>query len=1816
LFCHRHHSEITVPISSFCHQNVLKLPKMDGGAKADGAKGAADSKNDVIVAGEAKADAAADAKADAKDEGDRAVDLDGLVQNMEEKAEVAEVDDDAERLRENERQMELRRIQTKQGNLLENVALLIRDLTLPPSLKQHREILARMSNTQRDEVANSIHIYCPLSSNENVKMLKINDANKKSFEMEAVHQQMLQPLLSRVQAMDESVWSAHEAEAETLRTQHINCQQRLEECEEQIQILVGTQIPAMEKKREPFLWAEPYPEMPMSTVLHLPEIPTPVDVDSMSPQQKLEIQTKLNVAYAKSTTEVSNELNARKKREDEHAKEVEQWKAREESRKKAKTAVECELRLLHVDRKIESVMADWVEVELAFLEDELASDKQRGALLWKRKSAYNVCRAKQLLENVQGHEAIVRLGLELEKLQEDVETAVKLPQRALNRLERKSLEKEAATRLQALGVEHDNIRKLVQREIQRKGHLMSDELNQCEKRIVQMDEDIWQREERQKSLDLIQEQFNECRAVQLALNSVEKQIGKADDDGQHMNIGGSFFNGDAIGGKGLAILNAETKDELEGIMPEEEDKLPTQIKLIVKKDAKSGIVESRAQLATTLCKTCLCMKKLLSMRQLGNIREQRWREVRFNKNLESSTKDEVGGPSPKDVGGTVDVASESAAEANADVKNTIQDNGVDPPQVWNDNVPLEEEDIDRGWLPNAEKVRYEEALDQAHRDMQRLREKLMDQFNISIEERERLKWLVSHLESVLVSSREAHRVEVLVLKKQAEESIAHLKEKIALQSTQTQEVLQMAAEDRLAVVHYHLKVEARLSRELSATQSALYDKTQWLRTAIGELEDEKREHAELKVLHAALEQRRADEIDELTFLLKNERGKTQRLEMWVEALKVDMLEYIAMVDRKNKEMKELQKLHDKQRRHLKWEIWKHRSSALHVITEPDALFLFFAQSLAAISGASNRCNNGLRMNGAVDVIAALCATPRYEVKRLAVRALGAIGWNGAVEERFIGWRAKRIWSGWVDTALRVEEQKLKLLNRQFDEPPDDDDIEMNTAFEEDTSFFYHGDGDAGLDDAARENLQENKRAAKAASSVGMVAGRRRWAIRLSKHSEGPNNANQLLLVQPREEEVDDLDSLSDWESDPASDDSGGEEAKLLEGLTEGERIARRKVRRRRRRRKQLEEREATKQKLLETHSLTAELAGLVTPICVEDAKAKGCGRNRRVALWEKGRRLYKLGQMSGVLRTILSLCYQDDLESKRCAANALSIAAMNELNKKIMLHGAEDQEVGVGKGSKHAKKHRKANVPTTNACKVVKALVVLLQATDGEVVKNAASAVANLSFRSPENQHTIGITSNVIEILASRCDIRRSDKVVPVLPGPKVGPEEVEFDMQEQEEDRPFALDIDVLEASTAALANLVCQNDANGLKLARAGGISIMLYLCDSHLAADVIDREQIQEIQANAAECLGNLTRNNNLDCIGLIKEAGLSPFVLMCGSDNVLVQRHAALVIGNLALEDSCREELGDEGGVEALFLLADRPDIKVVSSSLWALGNMAWHPDNQERIGRFMKQLLTLCATNTPEIQQNGVVLLANMLFYHEDNRIRLARVAGSLQQLVLMCKSADRRVQHHATRALGTAAHNDENAIKLANLGAIDVMIQSCRVEDPKLNRYAVFALINLSVNDFNKRRVLDANGIEALVHLQNSDDLEVRRSAVDCLQILSDVPDTAMLAGKKADFGVKGMVQLCKTDNSLVQGMAAEAIAEEVFSNPASQGQIVEHEGLEALLQICTGAEDPKAIIPALWALRNTAYNNQAVQSQIGKLEGVEVLLKVRDLAL
>lgn len=63
------------------------------------------------------------------------------------------------------------------------------------------------------------------------------------------------------------------------------------------------------------------------------------------------------------------------------------------------------------------------------------------------------------------------------------------------------------------------------------------------------------------------------------------------------------------------------------------------------------------------------------------------------------------------------------------------------------------------------------------------------------------------------------------------------------------------------------------------------------------------------------------------------------------------------------------------------------------------------------------------------------------------------------------------------------------------------------------------------------------------------------------------------------------------------------------------------------------------------------------------------------------------------------------------------------------------------------------------------------------------------------------------------------------------------------------------------------------------------------------------------------------------------------------SVKVQRHAALVLGNVCQTDDHRATAGKEGAVEGLFVLCECKDDVVRANALWALGNLAWDLYNQ-------------------------------------------------------------------------------------------------------------------------------------------------------------------------------------------------------------------------------------------------------------------------------
>ena len=227
------------------------------------------------------------------------------------------------------------------------------------------------------------------------------------------------------------------------------------------------------------------------------------------------------------------------------------------------------------------------------------------------------------------------------------------------------------------------------------------------------------------------------------------------------------------------------------------------------------------------------------------------------------------------------------------------------------------------------------------------------------------------------------------------------------------------------------------------------------------------------------------------------------------------------------------------------------------------------------------------------------------------------------------------------------------------------------------------------------------------------------------------------------------------------------------------------------------------------------------------------------------------------------------------------------------------------------------------------------------------------------------------------------------------------------------------------------------------------------------------------------------------------------------------------------------------------------------------------------------------------------------------------------------------------RALAACAHSDACALLLGETGFVTMLVkvvQNTKRDGPNeadasagmivkpeteasdddvvqlpaaLQRHIAMAFVNLSVHDDNKRRILDAGGVEALVRLQGSSDQEVRDTAAKALEILADVPADSELAAKKQNFGIDNMVEMLRADNPLIQGMAAEALAEEVWNDPSKQQQIMDKKGAEALLEAIEANNDKDTLLPSLWALRNLAYNNDTTKTKIGKRQGIEKLVTV-----
>ena len=54
------------------------------------------------------------------------------------------------------------------------------------------------------------------------------------------------------------------------------------------------------------------------------------------------------------------------------------------------------------------------------------------------------------------------------------------------------------------------------------------------------------------------------------------------------------------------------------------------------------------------------------------------------------------------------------------------------------------------------------------------------------------------------------------------------------------------------------------------------------------------------------------------------------------------------------------------------------------------------------------------------------------------------------------------------------------------------------------------------------------------------------------------------------------------------------------------------------------------------------------------------------------------------------------------------------------------------------------------------------------------------------------------------------------------------------------SIDVDVMQASTAALANLLCYSEANSVRLVDAGGLGVLMGLLSSYRPHNLLDSDQ----------------------------------------------------------------------------------------------------------------------------------------------------------------------------------------------------------------------------------------------------------------------------------------------------------------------------------------------------------------------------------------
>jgi len=532
------------------------------------------------------------------------------------------------------------------------------------------------------------------------------------------------------------------------------------------------------------------------------------------------------------------------------------------------------------------------------------------------------------------------------------------------------------------------------------------------------------------------------------------------------------------------------------------------------------------------------------------------------------------------------------------------------------------------------------------------------------------------------------------------------------------------------------------------------------------------------------------------------------------------------------------------------------------------------------------------------------------------------------------------------------------------------------------------------------------------------------------------------------------------------------------------------------------------------------------------------------------------------------------------------------------------------------------SIESANRALIIKQLVDMLAENGSSAQESACAALANLASDSAENRGSIVEAGGIAPLLsiieqntkAKEASLKaisklayKSESIQSAITAAGGIPLLVNS-LASSSNAKEMMAQAGLYSLAANALSQLAKGSRENQSKISEAGAIPSLVSILGT----------PVPDLQANAAECLGNLAGNNPDIQAAIARTGAIAPLcTLLRDGQSDEVKEQAAAALWSLSLDNKPNKDtVAKLGGVEPLVnLLVMGTSESSLDQATGALSSMSSkHTENRETICKLIVARLGSKAQmlQTPTGAVRLLKAVARMCHGSNSNQAAIAK-AGGVPTLIMWLSGGfsdgktggNLEAQAAAADALlSMVSNNDPLQALIARSNGIQPLIELL-TSGTAVTQVGVSRLLwHLSGNLESATAVVACGGVQPLCAMLGSGEPRAQELAATVILRLLKAPDRAVCTQVSTmvteQGGVLALVKLLCNGSPAGQQQATCVIAE-IAQSPGSRAAIATAGGIEALVGLLTsnvvGTAEMSARALANLARDSTSAVTSAAQS-------------------